>query len=187
MMKTEKENSTKPPFGLWRRLLTIDEIDDVAGCFEEMYAQVAAEKGPGYAKRWIFLQALKSLPGFLTHLVYWKLLLLKNTLEITLRNILKNKGFFLIKVFGLAAGVACSMVVILYVANELTYDTYHPDHERIYPHRHPAALPISASSPLLRTQAPLAAGDQGTNEPGRKRGADNPALRKRQACAGGTG
>ena len=24
------------------------------------------------------------------------------------------------------------MVVILYVANELTYDTYHPDHERIY-------------------------------------------------------
>ena len=94
--------------------------------------RMAAEKGPGYAKRWIFLQALKSLPGFLRHLVYWKLLMLKNTLEITLRNMLKNKGFFLIKVFGLAAGVACSMVVILYVANELTYDTYHPDHERIY-------------------------------------------------------
>ncbi len=132
MMKKEKENLARPPFGFLRRLLTIDEVDDVDGCFEEMYAQMAAEKGPGFARRWIFFQALKSMPGFLSHLLYWKLLLLKNTFEITLRSMKKNKGFFLIKVFGLASGVACSMVVILYVANELTYDTYHPDHERIY-------------------------------------------------------
>jgi len=130
MMK--KENQTKLPFGFLRRLLTTDEIDDVDGCFEEMYAQMVAEKGPGYARRWIFLQALKSLPGFLTHLVYWKLLMLKNALSVTLRSMLKNKFNFLIKVFGLAVGVACSMVVILYVVNELTYDIYHPDHERIY-------------------------------------------------------
>ena len=58
--------------------------------------------------------------------------MLKNTLGITLRSLMKNKGIFLIKVFGLAAGIACSMVVILYVVNELTYDTYHPDHERIF-------------------------------------------------------
>jgi putative ABC transport system permease protein len=128
----EKENQAKPPFTFLRRLLTTDEIDDVDGCFEEMYAQVAAEKGPGYAKRWIFLQALKSLPGFLSHLVYWKLLMLKNTLSVSLRSMLKNKFNFLIKVFGLAVGVACSMMVILYVTNELTYDAYHPDHERIY-------------------------------------------------------
>jgi len=63
---------------------------------------------------------------------YWKMLMLKNTLGITLRSLMKNKGIFLIKVFGLAAGIACSMVVILYVVNELTYDTYHPDHERIF-------------------------------------------------------
>ena len=132
MMKKEKENREKPPFGFLGRFLTTDEIDDVDGCFEEMYAQVAAKNGAGYARRWIFWQALKSLPGFFSHLVYWKLLMLKNALEITMRRILKNKGFFLIKVFGLAAGVGCSMVVILYVTNELTYDTYHPDHERIF-------------------------------------------------------
>jgi len=128
----KKDNQSKPPFKFLRRLLTIDEIDDVDGCFEEMYARMAAEKGPGYAKRWIFWQALKSFPGFLSHLVYWKLLMLKNTMSVTLRSILKNKSFFLIKVFGLAAGVACSMVVILYVTNELTYDTYHSDFDRIY-------------------------------------------------------
>lgn len=90
------------------------------------------KKNENHGRLWIFFRALKSLPGSLTHQVYWKLLLLKNTLEITLRNMLKNKGFFLVKVFGLAVGLACSMVVILYVVNELTYDAYHPDHERIY-------------------------------------------------------
>lgn len=128
----KKESDGKLPFKFLDRLLTIDEIDDVDSCFEEMYARVAAEKGSAYAKSWILWQALKSLPGFLSHLVYWKLLMLKNTLGITLRSMLKNKFYFLIKVFGLAAGISCSMVVILYVTNELTYDTYHPDYERIY-------------------------------------------------------
>jgi putative ABC transport system permease protein len=160
MKKMKNENQAKPPFKFLQRLLTIDEIDDVDGCFEEMYAQMAAEKSPGYAKRWIFLQALKSLPGFLSHLVYWKLLMLKNTLGVTLRSMLKNKSFFLIKVFGLAAGVACSMVVILYVANELTYDTYHPGHERIFRIANRRVTPMgdfsSASVP-----APLAAAIRG--------------------------
>jgi len=156
----KKEKDGKPPFTFLSRLLTVDEIDDVDGCFEEMYAQMASEKGPGYARRWIVLQGLKSLPGFLSHLVYWKLLMLKNALGITLRNMMKNKGFFLIKVFGLAAGVACSMVVILYVANELTYDTYHPDHERIFRIANRRVTPMgdfsSASVP-----APLAAAIRG--------------------------
>ncbi len=130
MMK--KENQSKPPFTFLRRLLTTDEIDDVDGCFEEMYTQVAAKKGPGYAKGWIFLQALKSLPGFLSHWIYWKMLMLKNALNVAWRGMLKNKGVFLIKVFGLASGIACGMAVILYVANELTYDAYHPGHGRVY-------------------------------------------------------
>ncbi len=90
------------------------------------------QKTDNRAGRRNFFQALKSLPGFFFQQFYWKLLMLKNTLEITFRNMLKNKGFFLIKVFGLAVGLACSMVVILYVVSELTYDTHHPDHERIY-------------------------------------------------------
>ncbi|MEI6614653.1 MAG: ABC transporter permease, partial [Chrysiogenales bacterium] len=156
----KKENHVKTPFGFLRRLLTIDEIDDVDGCFEEMYTRAEAEKGSGYAKRWILLQAVKSLPGFFSHLVYWKLLMLKNTLEVTLRNMLKNKSFFLIKVFGLAAGVACSMVVILYVTNELTYDTYHPGHERIFRIAYRRVTPMGDFS-TASAPAPLAAAIRG--------------------------
>ncbi|HSQ35283.1 MAG TPA: FtsX-like permease family protein [Candidatus Binatia bacterium] len=154
-MKHEK--NVKTPCGFLRRLLTLDEIDDVDGCFEEMYARTAAEKGPGYAKRWIWLQALKSLPGFISHLVYWKLLMLKNTLGVTLRSMLKNKFYFLIKVFGLAAGVACSMVVIHYVTNELTYDTHHPGYDRIYRIAYRQTTPIGDFTGVS-TPGPLAMG-----------------------------
>ncbi len=153
----KKDSQGRPPFIFLRNLLTIDEIDDVDGCFEELYARTAAEKGTGYAKRWILWQALKSLPGFLRHRIYWKLLMLKNALTVTMRSMVKNKFYFLIKVFGLAAGVACSMVVILYVTNELTYDTYHPDYERIYRVAYSQTTPIGESTGVS-TPAPLAIG-----------------------------
>ncbi|MBN2398743.1 MAG: ABC transporter permease [Candidatus Aminicenantes bacterium] len=153
----KKDNEKRPPFKFLRSLLTIDEIDDVDGCFEELYARTADEKGAGYAKRWILWQALKSLPGFLRHRIYWKLLMLKNALTVTMRSMVKNKFYFLIKVFGLAAGVASSMVVILYVTNELTYDTYHPDYERIYRVAYSQTTPIGESTGVS-TPGPLAIG-----------------------------
>jgi putative ABC transport system permease protein len=157
-MKSQKKG--KMPYGFLRGLLTLDEVGDVDSCFEEIYVRKAEEKGTAYAKRWILWQALKSLPGFLSHLVYWKLLLLKNTLGVTMRSMVKNKFFFMIKVFGLAAGVACSMVVILYVTNELTYDAYHPDHERIY---RIATRRVTNSGEYVNasTSAPLAAAIKG--------------------------
>jgi putative ABC transport system permease protein len=155
MKKKKIASDAHFPYGFLYRLLTVDEIDDVDGCFAEMHARMVAEKGAGYARRWIFWQAMKSLPGFLSHLAYWKFLMLKNALAITGRNLIKHKGLFLIKVFGLAAGIACSMVVILYVTNELTYDTYHPDHERIYRIANRRITDIGEFR-TASTQAPLA-------------------------------
>ena len=59
-------------------------------------------------------------------------LCLKIILKIALRNIYKHKGFSLINIFGLSVGVAGSVVIILYVLTELSYDNYHPDADRIY-------------------------------------------------------
>ena len=56
----------------------------------------------------------------------------RNILKIALRNIKKNKAYTLINVFGLSVGLACSIIIILFVINELTYDSYHNDADRIY-------------------------------------------------------
>ena len=58
--------------------------------------------------------------------------MLKNTLTVALRNIKKHKGFSFILVTGLAVGMACCLLMALFIQDELSYDTYHKNANRIY-------------------------------------------------------
>ncbi|MBS1509477.1 MAG: ABC transporter permease [Bacteroidetes bacterium] len=48
------------------------------------------------------------------------------------RNLLKNKGYSAINIFGLAVGLATCLVIILYVTDELSYDRFFNNAGRIY-------------------------------------------------------
>lgn len=48
----------------------------------------------------------------------------RNYLKIAWRNILKNKGIFSINIVGLALGIASCLIIMLFVVDELSYDTY---------------------------------------------------------------
>ncbi|WP_268124966.1 ABC transporter permease [Roseivirga pacifica] len=58
--------------------------------------------------------------------------MLKNYLKIAIRNIQKHKGYSFINVFGLAVGICCCLLIFLYVKDELTYDRFHTNVDRIY-------------------------------------------------------
>ena len=45
---------------------------------------------------------------------------------------LRQKGFSIINVAGLTIGITCSLLIILYIYDELSYDKFHPHAERIY-------------------------------------------------------
>lgn len=45
---------------------------------------------------------------------------------------LKQKGFSLINIFGLTIGIACSLLILLYIQDEIRYDRFHRDADRIY-------------------------------------------------------
>ncbi len=62
----------------------------------------------------------------------WTTSLAANYLKIGLRKIRRQPLFSIINIAGLAAGLACAAVIILYVTNELSYDSFHPDADRIY-------------------------------------------------------
>lgn len=55
-----------------------------------------------------------------------------NYLKIAYRNIVRNKGYSLINILGLAIGFACFILIMLYVMDELSYDKYHAKADRIY-------------------------------------------------------
>lgn len=56
----------------------------------------------------------------------------KNYLIVALRNLSKNKVYAFINIAGLSIGLACSMLIILYVKDEVTYDRFHSNMKNIY-------------------------------------------------------
>jgi putative ABC transport system permease protein len=55
----------------------------------------------------------------------------KNYFVIGFRNLLKQKGYSFIKICGLAFGLAASMMIYLYVKEDVSYDTYHKNFKNI--------------------------------------------------------
>lgn len=58
--------------------------------------------------------------------------MIRNYIKIAWRNLYKKKVFSLINVFGLALGLACFIVIGLYVVDELSYDRFHEKSDRIF-------------------------------------------------------
>ncbi|MGH7493576.1 MAG: ABC transporter permease [bacterium] len=58
--------------------------------------------------------------------------MLKNYLKIALRNLRKHKGYTFINVIGLAIGMVCCLLILLYVQYELSYDRYNEKVGQIY-------------------------------------------------------
>ncbi len=58
--------------------------------------------------------------------------MLKNHLVIALRHLFGNKGYFFINTLGLSTGIACSLLVFLFVRQEWTFDAFHEKADRIY-------------------------------------------------------
>lgn len=58
--------------------------------------------------------------------------MLKNYFKIAWRNLMKNKVFSFINIFGLTVGLTCCMLITLYIVNELSYDKYHKNADNLY-------------------------------------------------------
>ena len=58
--------------------------------------------------------------------------MLKNYLKVAARTLVKRKGYALINVTGLAIGIAGCLLILLYVQDELRYDRFHEEADRIY-------------------------------------------------------
>lgn len=58
--------------------------------------------------------------------------MLRNYFKIAWRNLLRNRFFSAINIIGLAIGLACSLMITLYVKDELSYDRHHVNADRIY-------------------------------------------------------
>ena len=58
--------------------------------------------------------------------------MIKNHFKIAFRNLMRHKVFSLINVSGLALGMTCSILILLWVKDELSFDRFHEHADRLY-------------------------------------------------------
>ena len=59
------------------------------------------------------------------------IIMIRNYLKIAYRNLLRNKAYSFINIGGLAVGMAVAIMIGLWMNDELTFDHYHRNHDRI--------------------------------------------------------
>lgn len=77
----------------------------------------------------------------------------KNYFKIAWRNLIKNKTFSLINILGLSLGMACSLLIMLWVKDELKMDRFHTNDSRLFyvmeNQHYSGAINTYASTPAL--------------------------------------
>jgi putative ABC transport system permease protein len=58
--------------------------------------------------------------------------MIKNYITIAIRSLFRNKIYSLINIFGLGLGIACSILIALFLKEEWTFDTFHSNSKSIY-------------------------------------------------------
>jgi putative ABC transport system permease protein len=102
------------------------------GDFKEEFTDVVEERGRFRASAWYWLQVLIYLPSFFKTSTYWSLIMFKNYLKVGLRNLRKHKGYGIINIAGLAAGMAVCILILLWVQDEASYDRFNAEADHIY-------------------------------------------------------
>jgi len=58
--------------------------------------------------------------------------MIKNILKHSIRSLNRQKGYVFINILGLSIGIACSLLIILFINHELSYDKFNEKKDRIY-------------------------------------------------------
>ncbi|MFC1725709.1 ABC transporter permease [candidate division KSB1 bacterium] len=159
-MKSKKKIfAEKPPVILeWfiRVFLKNDQNFEQLGDFDEIYCKIVKTQGVFRAVTWYLKQIIRLIPIALSTNITWRFTMILNYLKIAFRNMKRNKGYTFLNVSGLAVGMACCILIVLWVYDELSYDKFHANADRLYR----VVQEMTASGKVLHvaaTPAPLAA------------------------------
>ena len=144
-MPPPSRNHTNGPPRWARRLLTWlhppDTLEEVEGDLDELYTYWYGRAGKTQATLRYVLNVVSVLPPLVRRRQQdqkqyhqpsiFSSGMLRNYLKIAWRNLAKNKVYSFINIGGLTVGMAVAMLIGLWLWDELTYDRYHSNYDRI--------------------------------------------------------
>jgi ABC-type antimicrobial peptide transport system permease subunit len=117
---------------LLKIIASVRDYDYAIGDLEETYEYIAENENRRKANRWFWREVLKSTPGFVKNCVYRRTTMVHNYFKIAFRNIIRNRVFALINILGLAVGMACFILITLWIQDELSFDKFHANKDNLY-------------------------------------------------------
>lgn len=131
--------SNRPPRFIDRFLewyCSSEYLEEVQGDLHEWFAMRVEQKGLVRARMLYIYDVLAYLRGFrlkrLNEMEKNNNMLLLNYLKVAARQFKKNFWYSSLNAFGLTIGILSTLLVSLYILDELSYDRFHKDHENIY-------------------------------------------------------
>jgi putative ABC transport system permease protein len=100
--------------------------------FSDEFEEKLLVVGKLRAHLWYWKQILGSLPAYIKLLFLGRANMLKNYIKYAFRNLKKYKGFSAINILGLSVGMACCILLLIFIHHELGFDSYHVKASQIY-------------------------------------------------------
>lgn len=120
---------------LLKYIISDDLFDDIDGDLTEIFYQNTETVSLSKARWQYLVNVLSSIRNINLRRklnFFNPLVMYKNYFKITFRNLLKYKGYSFINIFGLALGMACCLLILLFVNNERSFDGFHEKKSNIY-------------------------------------------------------
>ncbi|MFC1564568.1 ABC transporter permease [candidate division KSB1 bacterium] len=129
-----RQEKSPPKAAKWiiSRLEFYEKNFALTDSIEEDYSRIRSKNGMFRSWRWYWLQVMYIVIKYFNLKIIMSAIMIKNYFKISLRNLLRHKGFSLITISGLTVGYAVFILTFLFSSIALNYDNMHEDAERIY-------------------------------------------------------
>jgi len=125
----------RPPRWIWfilRCFADDDMLDSMKEDLEVRCAKAAEKYGSVQARLLCSLQGILLLVSFSIESFFWGITMFRNYVKVAFRHIKRRKVYSFINILGLTIGMACFILIGLWVRDELSFDRFHQKKDRIY-------------------------------------------------------
>ena len=131
-MKNRKKSSPRIAKWIISRLSHYEKEHALADAIEAEYFDIRARYGATLSWIWYWFCTMGTFFHYIKFSLLWSIIMFKNYLKVVLRTMQKNKLFSIINIAGMAIGLTCVVLLVLWIQDEVSYDQFHEDIDRIY-------------------------------------------------------
>lgn len=124
--------------GFLRWFCAEDFLEEIEGDLNELFQEKVEELGIESARRRFLFNVIGYInPYFfgkkqLSAHSFYDPTMLQHYFKVSIRQLFKQRFYSVINISGFAVGLACCLLILLYIQNEVSYDQQYPDGDRIY-------------------------------------------------------